>query len=85
MGSLKVEMPESHSKAFATLKITGFDEETFRWLKAMKHEDARRTLVELLGTFRKIGESSGEAWAKRKIGGVWFDEEAAYMNVYRDE
>lgn len=82
MGSLKVEMPESHSRTFDTLKITGFDEEAFRGLKAMQHEDARKALVGLLG---KIGESSGEAWAKRRVGGVWFDEEAAYMNLYRDE
>lgn len=62
-----------------TQKITGFRDGELNELKSMEHKEAKAKIIEMLDS-RNNGE--GTAWAcGYGIYGLWFDNEAAYMNI----
>ena len=62
-----------------TMKITGFKDGELNELKSMEHKEAKAKIIEMLDS-RNNGE--GTAWAcGYGIYGLWFDNEAAYMNI----
>ena len=62
-----------------TMKITGFTDAELSELKSMEHYEAKETLLMMLND-RNSGQ--GTAWAcGYGVYGLWFDNEAAYLNV----
>lgn len=76
--ALKIESKKC-SMGLDTLTITGFNDGELNELKSMEHGEAREKLLEMLdarnegaGTFYACGYG---------VYGLWFDNEAAYLNV----
>lgn len=64
-----------------TKKITGFNDGELNELKSMEHFEAKEKLLEMLDD-RNNGV--GTCWACGPgVYGLWFDNEAAYLNVGR--
>ena len=62
-----------------TVKITGFGDGELSELKGMNHYEAKQKLLEMLDN-RNSGV--GTCWqCGPGVFGVWFDNEAAYMNI----
>lgn len=62
-----------------TVKITGFTEQELSKLKSMDHESSQDFLVEMLNA-RNNG--IGTQWqCGYGIYSLWYDNEAAYMNI----
>ena len=62
-----------------TMKITGFQDGELNELKSMEHREAREKIVEMLDS---RNGNQGTCWAcGNGIYGVWFDNEAVYMNI----
>lgn len=62
-----------------TKKITGFKDGELDELKSMEHREAREKIVEMLDS---RNGNQGTCWAcGYGIYGVWFDNEAVYMNI----
>lgn len=68
-----------YSSGMDTLTITGFEDGELAELKSMKHEDAKEKLIAMLDS---RNGNMGTCYAcGYGIYGLWFDNEAAYMNV----
>lgn len=81
MGKLTVEKKEYNSAGLNTMKITGFSDGELSELKSMTNEEAQDTILEMLDS-RNGG--LGTCWAcGYGVYSLWFDEEAAYMNIGR--
>lgn len=79
MGKLVIEEVPYGGRTLRTQKITGFKDGELNELKSMEHGEAQEKLVEMLDS-RNNGE--GTAWAfGYGIYGLWFDNEAAYLNI----
>ena len=62
-----------------TMKITGFSDGELSELKSMEHYEAKEALLNMLDS-RNNGQ--GTLWVHGPgIWGLWFDNEAAYLNV----
>ena len=67
------------SGGLTTKKITGFNDGELNELKSMTHEEAKEKLIDMLN-YRN--GNIGHTWAcGYGIYGMWFDNEAAYMNI----
>lgn len=79
MARLDIKTIPSGRVGLSTIMITGFKHGELSELKSMEHMEAQEKLVEMLDS-RNNGE--GRAYAcGYGIYGLWFDNEAAYMNV----
>ena len=78
MDKLKIEkMPCTGS--METMKITGFTDGELSELKSMEHGEAKETLIDMLNI---RNGNIGTTWYNGYgIYGLWFDNEAAYLNV----
>jgi len=64
-----------------TMKITGFTDGELSELKSMDHFEAKEKLLDMLDN-RNNGQ--GTLWTcGLGVWGLWFDNEAAYLNVGR--
>ena len=64
-----------------TMKITGFGNSELNELKSMDHHNAKEKLLDMLD-YRNNG--IGTQWmCGNGVFGLWFDNEAAYLNVGR--
>ena len=64
-----------------TVKVTGFTDGELSELKSMEHYEARDALLDMLNT-RNNG--IGTQWVcGYGVYGMWFDNEAAYINIGR--
>lgn len=76
---LKIEKIDSGRRGMDTMKITGFRDSELSELKSMEHYEAQDKLLEMLDA---RNENTGTCWkCGYGIYGMWFDNEAAYMNV----
>ena len=68
-----------YSVGMDTMVITGFTDDALKELKRMPNAEAADTLLATLDT---LNGGIGTQW-KRGYGvyGVWFDNEAAYVNI----
>ena len=62
-----------------TLKVTGFSDGELYRLKSMPHSDAESSLIRILNE-RNNGEGTMYSCGYG-IYGIWFDNEAAYINI----
>lgn len=77
---LNIEKQESMGR-MDTMKITGFGGNELSELKSMEHKEAGKKLLDMIDS-RNDGIAT--FWARGKgIYGIWFDNEAAYINVGR--
>lgn len=73
------EMPQRGLGSLVTMRVTGFEEGELRELKSMEHREASEKLIEILN--RRNG-NIGTCWSHGYgIYGIWFDNEAAYVNI----
>lgn len=78
MAKLIIEKKE-YSTGLNTMKITGFNDGELSELKSMNHEEAQEKILEMLDN--RNGRL-GTCWAYGYgVYSLWFDEEAAYMNI----
>lgn len=78
MAALKIEK-KRYSPGIDEVKISGFSDGELNELKSMEHNEAKEVLLNLLDN-RNNG--LGSAWhCGYGIYGLWFDNEAAYMNI----
>lgn len=77
---LRIEEMERHQfSSLRTMRVTGFEEGELRELKSMEHREASEKLIEILN--RRNG-NIGTCWSQGYgIYGIWFDNEAAYVNI----
>lgn len=62
-----------------TATITGFRDGELNELKSMEHHEAKGKLLEMLDS---RCEGLGTRWAQGYgVYGMWFDNEAAYLNI----
>lgn len=81
MDKLIIETLPSNSRAMETKKITGFKDGELRKLKMKQHEDAKQQLLNMLD---ERNGRIGTCWHNGPgIFGIWFDNEAAYVNIGR--
>lgn len=67
------------SNGLETVKITGFGDGELSELKSMEHYESKDKLLEMLDS---RNDGIGTMWAcGNGVYGLWFDNEAAYMNV----
>ena len=79
MAKLNIERHPASRHGMAEVKITGFKDGELNELKSMEHREAMEKLVEMLDS---RNENQGTCWAQGYgIYGMWFDNEAAYMNI----
>ena len=79
MDKLKIEKMFSGSKAFDTMKISGFKEGELEDLKFISNQKAK---MELLSMLDERNAGIGTMWHNGNgVYGVWFDNEFAYINV----
>ena len=79
MARLDIKTIPSGRVGMNTLMITGFKDSELSELKSMEHHEAKEKLVEMLDS-RNGGQGTAYACGYG-IYGMWFDNEAAYMNV----
>ena len=78
MAKLDIAFMEN-SGALQTVKITGFQEGELSELNSMEHYESQDKLLEMLDS-RNGG--TGTRWSCGcGVYGMWFDNEAAYMNI----
>lgn len=79
MAELKIEKLPASRRGMAEMKITGFKDGELNELKSMEHHEAEEKLIDMLD-YRNGNQ--GTCWAQGYgIYGVWFDNEAAYLNI----
>lgn len=62
-----------------TVKITGFTDGELSELKSMEHYESKETLLSMLDS---RNDGIGTMWAcGNGVYGLWYDNDAAYMNV----
>ena len=77
--ALKIEKIYAQGANVTTHKITGFKDGELRQLKDLPHSQAEERLIMMLD---ERNGKLGTQWAcGYGIFGLWFDNEAAYMNV----
>ena len=77
---LKIEKRQC-TPSMDTVKVTGFTDGELSELKSMEHYEARDALLDMLNT-RNNG--IGTQWVcGYGVYGMWFDNEAAYINIGR--
>ena len=76
---MKIEKIPSGRSGMDTMKITGFREgELFR-LKNLPHEESKQILLDLLD---EQNNGIATCWHNGNgIYGLWYDNEAAYLNI----
>ena len=76
---LEIRKIPSGRPGLETMMITGFKDSELSELKSMEHHEATDTLLDMLNS---RNDGLGTSW---KCGcgvyGMWFDNEAAYMNI----
>jgi len=81
MDRLIIETLPSNSRAMETKKVSGFTESELYDLKMKKHDDAKQLLLNMLD---ERNGRIGTCWHNGPgIFGIWFDNEAAYVNIGR--
>ena len=76
---MELKIEKTPSGRLVTVKITGFLDGELGELKSMEHGEAQDKLLEMLDS-RNNG--IGSCWAcGYGVYGMWFDNEAAYMNI----
>lgn len=76
---MELKIEKTPSGRLVTVKITGFTDGELSELKSMEHGEAQDKLLEMLDS-RNNG--IGSCWAcGYGVYGMWFDNEAAYMNI----
>lgn len=79
MEKLDIEKMDSGRRGLDTMRISGFTDGELGWLKSIPHEEAREKLIEMLN---KRNGNIGTCWSNGYgIYGLWFDNEAAYLNI----
>ena len=79
MDKLQIQELGSSRPGIVTKKITGFGNGELYQLKNMPHGDAENKLIAMLN---ERNGNLGECWAfGYGIYGLWFDNEAAYVNI----
>ena len=79
MNKLTIETLSSNSRAMETKKISGFTSEELYSLKRKSHDEAKQQLLDMLD---ERNSKIGTCWHNGPgIFGVWFDNEAAYINI----
>ena len=79
MSKLRIDRMDSGRSGMDTMKITGFRQGELNELKSMEHYEARDKLMDMLDN---RNENTGTCWTcGRGVYGLWFDNEAAYVNV----
>lgn len=79
MAELKIRRQPANRTGMTEIRITGFKDGELDELKSMEHGEASEKLIEMLD-YRNGNQ--GTCWAQGYgIYGVWFDNEAAYMNI----
>jgi hypothetical protein len=78
MEKLDIKCIQTNS-GLQTMKVTGFSEEELYALKKMSHSEAREKLLEMLD---ERNGNTGTCWkCGYGVYGIWFDNEAAYVNI----
>ena len=78
MGKLTIEKKPC-SAGLDTMKITGFGDGELAKLKSLPHGDAMERLIDMLNARNNM---TGTRWmCGNGVYGLWFDNEAAYLNV----
>ena len=68
-----------YSRGMDFVKITGLTDAELYELKSMENQQAKEALIDLLD---RLNNGIGSSWARGNgIYGVWFDNEAAYLNI----
>lgn len=76
---LIIEKMDSGRRGLDTMKVTGFRDGELNELKSMEHHEAEEKLLTMLDDRNdKIGTCWGCGYG---VYGVWFDNEAAYVNI----
>ncbi len=79
MGKLIIREAPSGRRGIVTKEITGFSDGELCELKSMEHGEAQEKILEMLDS-RNGG--TGTSWkCGYGVYGLWFDNEAAYMNI----
>ena len=66
-------------RGMKTVKITGFRDGELSELKSMEHHEAKEKLLTMLDD---RNNSIGTCWVcGNGVYGLWFDNEAAYLNI----
>lgn len=76
---LTISKVPSGMRTMETKKITGFRESELDWLKSLPHEEAYEKLLSMLD--ERNNKIATEWHNGYGIYGMWFDNEAAYINV----
>lgn len=67
------------TNALDTMKITGFTDNELSELKSMEHNESKEVLLQMLND-RNGG--LGTAWmCGYGVYGLWYDNDAAYLNI----
>ena len=76
---LQIKKIPSGRSGMDTMMITGFRDGELSELKSMEHGEAKEKLLEMLD-YRN--NNTGTCWScGNGVYGMWFDNEAAYMNI----
>lgn len=68
-----------YSSGINTVMITGFRDGELNELKSMEHNEAKEKLLEMLDS---RNGNKGTCYANGNgVYGLWFDNEAAYLNI----
>lgn len=79
MDKLIIDKIPSGRRGMDTMKITGFRNGELSELKSMEHQEAKEKLLDMLNyRNNNIGTTWGCGYG---VYGMWFDNEAAYMNI----
>ena len=79
MSRLIIETIPAGRVGIVTQKITGFRDGELNELKSMEHHEAEKKLLQMLDD---RNNNEGTCWAcGYGVYGMWFDNEAAYMNI----
>ena len=79
MDKLIIETVPSNSRIMDTKKISGFREGELQRLKSYSNAEAKDKLIEMLDT---RNNKIATCWHNGEgIYGLWFDNEAAYLNI----
>ena len=77
--ALTINTIPSGRRGMETKKITGFRDGELSELKSMEHGEAKQKLLDMLD-YRN--EKLGTEWmCGPGVYGLWFDNEAAYLNI----
>ena len=79
MARLTIEAVESGKFGMVCERIGGFNEGELNELKSMEHHEAEEKLLTMLDD---RNDKTGTCWGcGNGVYGIWFDNEAAYVNI----